>query len=200
MLICPKCKSEYQSGYTVCPDCKVKLVEQLSVGSQEAQRPGYKIYPGKVSPSELDYITVFVADESEEASQVRQRLIDSGLPFITRGEEETEFHYIEFLVREDKIEGARGVLSDILEKESQGIQADFAVEGETAEKQGPQEIPAQPEPRQGEDYSLLMLFIALVPIGIIIYLSHLRIILKYVLLAFLAIIFILKLVSREKRI
>lgn len=27
MLICPKCKCEYQEGYTVCNDCKCELVK-----------------------------------------------------------------------------------------------------------------------------------------------------------------------------
>lgn len=29
MSICPKCKSEYVSGYDVCTDCHVKLVDQF---------------------------------------------------------------------------------------------------------------------------------------------------------------------------
>lgn len=27
MLICPKCKSEYQPGYEICSDCKCDLIE-----------------------------------------------------------------------------------------------------------------------------------------------------------------------------
>jgi hypothetical protein len=27
MLICPKCKSEYQKGYTICNDCECELIE-----------------------------------------------------------------------------------------------------------------------------------------------------------------------------
>ena len=27
MLICPKCKCEYQEGYTICNDCKCELIE-----------------------------------------------------------------------------------------------------------------------------------------------------------------------------
>jgi hypothetical protein len=178
----------------------VKLVEGLSVGSQEAQKPGYKIYPGRVDSSELDYVTVFVADEPDEASQVRERLVNSGLPFITRGEDETKFHYVEFLVREDKIEEAKAALSDILEKESQGAEIDLTTEGEIVRDEELKEAPSQPQLSPGQDYSLLILFIALVPLGLIIYLTNLRPMFKYLLLAFLAIIFILKLVSREKRI
>jgi|GEM_PF-3818316 hypothetical protein len=27
MLVCPKCKSEYQEGYKICNDCKEELIE-----------------------------------------------------------------------------------------------------------------------------------------------------------------------------
>ena len=31
MLICPKCKTEYREGYTVCSDCGCELIEQPKV-------------------------------------------------------------------------------------------------------------------------------------------------------------------------
>lgn len=31
MLICPKCKSEYDEGYTVCSDCGGQLIEQPEI-------------------------------------------------------------------------------------------------------------------------------------------------------------------------
>lgn len=31
MIICPKCKTEYEEGYTVCSDCGSKLMEQPKV-------------------------------------------------------------------------------------------------------------------------------------------------------------------------
>ena len=31
MLICPKCKTEYEEGYTVCSDCGCELIEQPKV-------------------------------------------------------------------------------------------------------------------------------------------------------------------------
>jgi hypothetical protein len=35
MLICPKCKCEYQEGYTVCKDCKCKLIELPEVAEKD---------------------------------------------------------------------------------------------------------------------------------------------------------------------
>jgi len=31
MLLCPKCKTEYEEGYTVCSDCGCELIEQPKV-------------------------------------------------------------------------------------------------------------------------------------------------------------------------
>ena len=31
MLICPKCKTEYREGYTVCSDCGDQLIEQPEI-------------------------------------------------------------------------------------------------------------------------------------------------------------------------
>jgi hypothetical protein len=35
MLICPKCKSEYQDGYTNCSDCECELVKISEVKQEE---------------------------------------------------------------------------------------------------------------------------------------------------------------------
>lgn len=34
MLICPKCKCEYQEGYTVCSDCECELVDMPKVDDE----------------------------------------------------------------------------------------------------------------------------------------------------------------------
>lgn len=35
MLICPKCKCEYQEGYTICNDCGCKLIEIPEVAEED---------------------------------------------------------------------------------------------------------------------------------------------------------------------
>jgi len=34
-MYCPKCKSEYRDGFTICSDCKIKLVDQLPKDPKE---------------------------------------------------------------------------------------------------------------------------------------------------------------------
>jgi hypothetical protein len=36
MLVCPKCKSEYQEGYTVCKDCQCELVEMPEASEEDS--------------------------------------------------------------------------------------------------------------------------------------------------------------------
>jgi predicted nucleic acid-binding Zn ribbon protein len=35
MLLCPKCKAEYEEGYTVCSDCGCELIEQPEVQEEK---------------------------------------------------------------------------------------------------------------------------------------------------------------------
>lgn len=35
MLICPKCKCEYENGYTICNDCECKLIEIPEVAVED---------------------------------------------------------------------------------------------------------------------------------------------------------------------
>lgn len=35
MLICPKCKCEYQEGYTICNECKCELIELPNVHEED---------------------------------------------------------------------------------------------------------------------------------------------------------------------
>jgi hypothetical protein len=37
MLVCPKCKSEYQEGYKICSDCKCELIEIAEVVKKDTK-------------------------------------------------------------------------------------------------------------------------------------------------------------------
>jgi len=35
MLMCPKCNSEYQEGYTICSDCQCDLIEEPEIKEED---------------------------------------------------------------------------------------------------------------------------------------------------------------------
>lgn len=45
MRYCPKCREKFQDWVTLCPDCKIPLVDKLP--EQPAQKPEPKKKPGK---------------------------------------------------------------------------------------------------------------------------------------------------------
>ena len=123
--ICSGCKREFSDfeslrlSFGVCPDC------------------GGPVIPKEIDGSELKYLTVFVADEINEAEDVKRILDENKMPYITRGDWQLQNNYIDFLVREDKIEEARALLKDIIDAE-----AVPAAEPLTAEEE--QEVPQPP--------------------------------------------------------
>jgi hypothetical protein len=56
MLICPKCKCEYQEGYTVCSDCECELVDEPKTDDEDM--PNNK--DSKVSGKLLIFGAVFI--------------------------------------------------------------------------------------------------------------------------------------------
>ncbi len=66
---CPKCKVEYQEGYTVCSDCDVELVEELSKEEEE-------------------YIPFFQSEQKSIAEKLSKYFSYSGLTSVIRFHEE----------------------------------------------------------------------------------------------------------------
>lgn len=122
MPFCPKCRTEYREGFNICADCQVALVDKLPKYEENME---YELVPTEINSTSLKYITVFVSDESEEADMVKRVLNENKIPYITRGEEETKFKYIDFLVREDRLDAAKELLKDIIEQESAGVDTVF---------------------------------------------------------------------------
>lgn len=80
MGFCPVCKSEYKEGITVCHDCKVPLVENLSKGSSSIMHVGEEernalqsmadaagIDPKDLTPEKIGEIREKAKKEAEEA-------------------------------------------------------------------------------------------------------------------------------------
>ena len=104
--ICSECKREFgeleslRLSFGVCPDC------------------GGMVVPKEADISGSKYVTIFIADERDEAEEVRRRLDINRISYVTRGDWESQKIYIDFLVREDKAEEATALLKDIIDAEA----------------------------------------------------------------------------------
>jgi len=68
-MFCPKCRSEFEPGYTRCEACDTDLVESLAVVEEEY----------------TELVTVFEGDD-EEAAVVRGKLESAGIEAWIQGE------------------------------------------------------------------------------------------------------------------
>lgn len=68
-MFCPKCRSEFEAGYTRCAECDADLVESLPVDEEEY----------------TDLVTVFEGDD-EAAAVVRGKLESVGVEAWIQGE------------------------------------------------------------------------------------------------------------------
>ncbi len=81
MLVCPKCKTEYRDGFTMCPDCGVPLEEPVlenspQTESQEKQRDVIAQYGEDVDERFLANFNGVV-----ELSYVTSMLDDARIPY-----------------------------------------------------------------------------------------------------------------------
>ncbi|MDD5072869.1 MAG: hypothetical protein PHO67_05460 [Candidatus Omnitrophica bacterium] len=104
--ICSECKREFGAfesfrlSFDVCPDC------------------GGAVVPKEADIWDSKYVTIFVADGRGEAEEVRRRLDINKIPYVTRGDWESQKIYIDFLVKEDEAEEATALLKDIIDAEA----------------------------------------------------------------------------------
>lgn len=103
MPFCPKCKYEYREGFTVCPDCDLKLVPKL----HEEPKPEY-----------IDLVEVVNYMTDIEAQEAKLLLESHGIPSVIQGSTLSQtyslatiaFGGVKILVREEHVARARKVL------------------------------------------------------------------------------------------
>jgi len=200
MPFCPKCKSEYRQGYTVCVDCQVPLVDKLSEDEQISAESEFEMVPTEIKTSSLKYITVFVSDGIEEAAKVKRILNENKIPFITKGEDTEEFRYVDFLVREDKVEEAKKLLKGIIEQESTGIETEPSMIPKTEEDFEVPKAPSVFHQAKKESNNFYLFILITVIIGVV-FISGIEKLIKYIISGILILFFIAKLIYfSDKRV
>ncbi len=106
-MFCPKCKAEYRSGFTVCADCDVPLVDKL---------PEEKELPPK-TPSITPYKQLKAFFTSAEIAIIKTILDDAKIDYYFRGERFQTIHMplvdpAILMIREDQFEAAMKLLEE----------------------------------------------------------------------------------------
>jgi len=70
-MFCPKCKSEFEPGYTECAECEAALVDEL---------------PSEAGPEYQELVTVLVAPDENVLMVAKSRLEAEGIPCFTRND------------------------------------------------------------------------------------------------------------------
>ena len=112
-MICPKCGSEYQPGFTRCSDCLVDLVEP---GAQPEVASG----PAERGPAALtDPVCVYRSTQRGRLPLAESLLRSAGIPFVASGEHVQQltgldvFGPAELYVSAADADDARAVLADL---------------------------------------------------------------------------------------
>jgi len=75
IVFCPKCRDEFIEGITECPDCKVPLVNELSVEEGPKYEPIY-----------VDLVTVLESGDTGIIMVAKSLLENAGIRYYAKGE------------------------------------------------------------------------------------------------------------------
>ncbi|MFI5057135.1 MAG: hypothetical protein ACHQLQ_03035 [Candidatus Acidiferrales bacterium] len=84
VMICPQCKAEYRPGFTVCADCEVPLVAQLSTPSSGPA--------DSTEPGEDPFCSFWKGDDPRIHAELCELLDEQGIPHKTLRREDHLFN------------------------------------------------------------------------------------------------------------
>ncbi|MGB3340760.1 MAG: DUF2007 domain-containing protein [bacterium] len=103
-MFCPKCKAEYRSGFTVCADCDVPLVDKLPEEKELPQKPPYKQLKALFNTAEI--------------AVIKSIFDDAKIDYYFKGEHFQAMHVplldpSILMIREDHFEEAEKLLEEL---------------------------------------------------------------------------------------
>ncbi len=101
-MFCPKCRTEYREGFSVCADCDSELVDEL---------------PPEEKPEFIDYVEVMGTYNPADIALIRSILDAENITYYFNAE---HFIYVRplaepvrLMVKKDEAEKAKEVLKDL---------------------------------------------------------------------------------------
>ena len=104
-MYCPKCRSEYVEGISVCPDCDVPLVAELNDEDSE-------------SSESVEFEEILTTFNAGDIALIKSILDGEGIAYYFSGEESNYMLPLtqppKLMVSKEQAEQARGILEDLL--------------------------------------------------------------------------------------
>lgn len=101
-MFCPKCKSEYRSGYTICGKCEIPLVHEL---------------PPEPASEYVEYEQILATHSPSDIALLKSIIDAEEITYFFQGEYVAPYVYhalpIRLMVKKDQVAKDREILKDI---------------------------------------------------------------------------------------
>ncbi len=101
-MFCPKCKSEYRRGFTICSDCDVSLVYEL---------------PSEAEPEYIEYEKILATNSPSDRALLKSILDAEEITYYFDGEHAAPYLYhavpVRLFIKKDQVEIAIEILKDL---------------------------------------------------------------------------------------
>lgn len=104
-MFCPKCKSEYREGFTMCSDCNISLVHSLPAQKASLQVKEF-----------IDYEFILATFNPGEIAFIKSVLDSEEITYYFKGENLLYVPLTEparLMVKKDQVHKAREILKDL---------------------------------------------------------------------------------------
>ncbi len=102
-MFCPKCRTEYVEGVTLCVDCGVRLVQEL---------------PPEPAPEYTAYEQIPLTVNPDDISLIKSVLDSEGIVYFFKGEFVTHGQSARLLVRKDQVDEVMEILEHFKDSSS----------------------------------------------------------------------------------
>lgn len=103
-MFCPKCRAEYKPEYTMCEDCKVKLVHELPPVTESKEEY-------------IEYDEVLTTNNPGDVALLKSILDADDITYFIQGEHVSPWVWhavpIRLLIRRDQVAKALEILKDL---------------------------------------------------------------------------------------